>query len=140
MASTFGPRLWRRSTASVPAARSLGRRGIQTDAAHIQGSATFVEVTQEGGQPVQRIIAQFTVTDLKPPLPPAGLVINADATVTYLKGYTPRPFEYAVRDIAEWRSLVDAYRAIRHGMLRTLGQMMAAGIITALLTYFYFKR
>lgn len=26
MASTFGPRLWRRSTASVPAARSLGRR------------------------------------------------------------------------------------------------------------------
>lgn len=46
----------------------------------------------------------------------------------------------AVRDIAEWRSLVDAYRAIRHGMLRTLGQMMAAGIITALLTYFYFKR
>ena len=47
---------------------------------------------------------------------------------------------FAVRDIAEWRSLVDAYRAIRHGMLRTLGQMMAAGIITALLTYFYFKR
>lgn len=46
----------------------------------------------------------------------------------------------AVRDIAEWRSLVDAYRAIRHGMLRTIGQMMAAGIITALLTYFYFKR
>ena len=45
-----------------------------------------------------------------------------------------------MRDIAEWRSLVDAYRAIRHGMLRTLGQMMAAGIITALLTYFYFKR
>lgn len=26
MASTFGPRLWRRSTASVPPARSLGRR------------------------------------------------------------------------------------------------------------------
>lgn len=26
MASTFGPRLWRRSTPSVPAARSLGRR------------------------------------------------------------------------------------------------------------------
>lgn len=26
MASTFGPRLWRRSTSSVPAARSLGRR------------------------------------------------------------------------------------------------------------------
>lgn len=26
MASTFGPRLWRRSTASVPTARSLGRR------------------------------------------------------------------------------------------------------------------
>lgn len=26
MASTFGPRLWRRATASVPPARSLGRR------------------------------------------------------------------------------------------------------------------
>lgn len=26
MASTFGPRLWRRSNATVPAARSLGRR------------------------------------------------------------------------------------------------------------------
>ncbi len=26
MASTFGPRLWRRSTVSVPPARSLGRR------------------------------------------------------------------------------------------------------------------
>ena len=26
MASTFGPRLWRRSSASVPPARSLGRR------------------------------------------------------------------------------------------------------------------
>lgn len=60
-------------------------------------SADFRAALERGVQEPRHVIE----IDFSPPLPPAGLVINADATVTYLKGYTPRPFEYAVRDIAD---------------------------------------
>jgi MFS superfamily sulfate permease-like transporter len=41
MASTFGPRLWGRSTQSVPAARSLGRRMSWHAAAALMAFATL---------------------------------------------------------------------------------------------------
>ncbi|MCB9902361.1 MAG: hypothetical protein H6826_13545 [Planctomycetes bacterium] len=39
--------------------------------------------------------------DFSPPTPPPGLVINPDGTFQFMKGYTPRPFEFAVRDIGD---------------------------------------
>lgn len=39
--------------------------------------------------------------DFSPPTPPPGLVINPDGTFQFLKGYTPRPFEFVVRDIGD---------------------------------------
>ena len=41
MASAFGPRLWRRSTHSVPAARSLGRRMTWHAATALVASGPF---------------------------------------------------------------------------------------------------
>lgn len=45
----------------------------------------------------------------------------------------------ALRDVAEIRSLVDAYRAVKSSVIKTIAQTVTIALLGALASYYWFK-
>ena len=85
-----------------------------------------------------------------PLMPPTPLVLTQSQLTDLLEAASERGAKRALaqvglgdedahKDLLELRSLVDAYRVIKHSMIATFAKAIALGVIAAITAYFWFK-